>query len=58
MEIEDVVRDSDGTKIIRLNGFNFAFIKELCGLLKSDIRIMFGQFHGNACLPKTIMSIS
>ncbi|MCH82218.1 LINE-1 reverse transcriptase like, partial [Trifolium medium] len=55
-EITRVVKDSDGSKSLGPDGFNFAFIKEFWDLLKFDIRIMFDQFHGNATLPKGILS--
>ncbi|CAJ2635167.1 unnamed protein product [Trifolium pratense] len=55
-EIELVVRLSDGNKSPGPDGFNFAFVKKFWELLKGDIRIMFDQFHGNACLPKSLLS--
>jgi hypothetical protein len=51
-----VVCGCDGSKSPGPDGFNFAFIKEFWDLLKGEIRIMFDQFHGNACLPKDICS--
>jgi hypothetical protein len=38
------------------DGFNFAFLKRFWELLKGDIRVMFDQFHGNSCLPKSLLS--
>jgi hypothetical protein len=38
------------------DGFNFAFLKRFWELLKGDIRVMFNQFHGNSCLPKSLLS--
>ncbi|WJX24305.1 hypothetical protein P8452_13428 [Trifolium repens] len=55
-EISDVVKECDGTKSPGPDGFNFAFIKELWDLMKHDIRIMLDQFHGNACLPRSLLS--
>ncbi|WJX68716.1 hypothetical protein P8452_53059 [Trifolium repens] len=55
-EITSVVRDCDGSKSPEPDGFNFAFIKEFWDLMKYEIGVMFDQFHGNACLPKGIMS--
>jgi hypothetical protein len=55
-EITDAVRGCDGTKSPGPEGFNFAFIKEFWELMRSDIRILFDQFHGNARLPKSICS--
>ncbi|MCI00850.1 transposon TX1 putative protein, partial [Trifolium medium] len=55
-EINEVVRGCDGSKIPGTDGFNFAFIKKFWDLMKNDIRIMFDQFHGNACLPKGLLS--
>ncbi|MCH80954.1 LINE-1 reverse transcriptase like, partial [Trifolium medium] len=55
-EITAVVKECDGSKSPGPDGFNFAFIKEFWDLLKVDVRIMFDQFHGNACLPKGLFS--
>jgi hypothetical protein len=55
-EIEEVVRCSDGNKCPGPDGFNFAFLKKFWGMLKGDFRIMFDQFHGNSCLPKSLLS--
>jgi hypothetical protein len=55
-EIEDVVRCSDGNKSPGPDGFNFAFLKKFWVMLKGDLRIMFDQFHGNSCLPKSFLS--
>ncbi|GAU26515.1 hypothetical protein TSUD_361480 [Trifolium subterraneum] len=55
-EIEEVVKKSDGNKSPDLDGFNFAFIKSCWNLMKGEVRIMFDQFHGNASLPKCLMS--
>jgi hypothetical protein len=55
-EIEEVVMLSDGNKSTGSDGFNFAFVKTFWSLLKSEVRIMFDQFHGNACLPKGLLS--
>jgi hypothetical protein len=55
-EIEEVVRCSDGNKSPGPDGFNFAFVKKFWDMLKGDIRIMFDQFHGNSCLPKSFLS--
>ncbi|KAK2444918.1 hypothetical protein QL285_015908 [Trifolium repens] len=55
-EISEVVKGSDGSKSPGPDGFNFAFIKEFWELLKGDVRILFDQFHGNSCLPKSICS--
>jgi hypothetical protein len=55
-EIEEVVRCSDGNKSPGPDGFNFAFLKKFWGMLKSDIRIMFDQFHGNSSLPQSFLS--
>ncbi|KAK2385146.1 hypothetical protein QL285_072415 [Trifolium repens] len=55
-EIEEVVRCSDGNKSPGPDGFNFAFVKNFWNLLKGDIRILFDQFHGNSCLPKSFLS--
>jgi hypothetical protein len=40
-EIERVVKDSDGSNSPRLDGFNFAFIKEFWDLMREGIRILF-----------------
>ncbi|KAK2416868.1 hypothetical protein QL285_039220 [Trifolium repens] len=40
-EIEEVVRECDGSKCSGPDGFNFAFIKEFWDLMKFDIRIFF-----------------
>jgi hypothetical protein len=55
-EITEVVRGSDGSKSPGPDGFNFAFIKEFWDLIKGDVRLMFDQFHDNACLPKGMFS--
>ncbi|KAK2449806.1 hypothetical protein QL285_008962 [Trifolium repens] len=55
-EITEVVTSCDGNKSPGPDGFNFAFIKEFWDLLKGDVRIMFDQFHGNSCLPKSLCS--
>jgi hypothetical protein len=55
-EIEEVVKSSDGNKSPGPDGFNFSFLKKFWELLKGDIRIMFDQFHGNSCLPKSFLS--
>ncbi|MCH87373.1 LINE-1 reverse transcriptase like, partial [Trifolium medium] len=55
-EIEDVVKNSDGNKCSGPDGFNYAFLKKFWELLKGDIQIMFDQFHGNSCLPKSLLS--
>jgi hypothetical protein len=55
-EITEAVKDCDGSKSPGPDGFNFTFIKEFWDLIKVDIRIMFDQFHGNACLPKGMCS--
>ncbi|WJX57524.1 hypothetical protein P8452_43075 [Trifolium repens] len=55
-EIEDVVLNSDGNKSLGPNGFNFAFVKTFWSMLKGEVRVMFDQFHGNACLPRGLLS--
>ncbi|MCH93789.1 transposon TX1 putative protein, partial [Trifolium medium] len=55
-EIEHVVRRSDGNKSPGPDGYNFAFIKSFWSLIKGEVRIMFDQFHGNASLPKSLLS--
>jgi hypothetical protein len=55
-EITAVVKDCDGAKSPGPDGFNFAFIKEFWEVMKYEVRIMFDQFHGNACLPKGLLS--
>ncbi|GAU21871.1 hypothetical protein TSUD_33680 [Trifolium subterraneum] len=55
-EIQEVVSASDGNKCPGPDGFNYAFLKKFWELLKGDIRIMFDQFHGNSCLPKSFLS--
>ncbi|GAU38652.1 hypothetical protein TSUD_276920 [Trifolium subterraneum] len=54
-EIQEVVANSDGSKSPGPDGFNFSFLKKFWELLKGDIRIMFDQFHGNSCLPKSLL---
>jgi len=41
VEIEAVVRDSDGGKSPGPDGYNFAFIKEFWYLIKDEVRIFF-----------------
>ncbi|GAU24549.1 hypothetical protein TSUD_148900 [Trifolium subterraneum] len=55
-EIKEVVWCSDGNKSPGPDGFNFAFLKNFWELLRGDIRSMFDQFHGNSCLPKSLLS--
>ncbi|MCI18625.1 transposon TX1 putative protein, partial [Trifolium medium] len=55
-EIEEVVKRSDGNKSPGPDGFNFSFIKSFWYLLKGEVRILFDQFHGNASLPKSLLS--
>jgi hypothetical protein len=55
-EITEVVKECDGSKSPRPDGFNFTFFKEFWDLLEGDVRIMFDQFHGNSCLPKSMCS--
>ncbi|KAK2434404.1 hypothetical protein QL285_019560 [Trifolium repens] len=55
-EIEEVVKLSDGNKSLGPDGFNFTFIKTFLSVLKGEVRIFFDQFHGNARLPKSLMS--
>ncbi|GAU23240.1 hypothetical protein TSUD_172690 [Trifolium subterraneum] len=55
-EITEAIKDCDGSKSPGPDGFNFAFIKEFWDLMKHDVRIMFDQFHGNDCLPKSLSS--
>jgi hypothetical protein len=56
VEIEEVVKLSDGNKSPGPDGFNFTFIKTFWPLLKAEVRIFFDQFHGNARLPKSLLS--
>jgi hypothetical protein len=55
-EIEEVVQCSDGNKSPGPDGFNFAFLKNFWDLIKGEIQILFDQFHGNSCLPKSFLS--
>jgi len=54
VEIEAVVRDSDGSKSPGPDDFNFAFIKDVWYLLKGKVYIMFDQLHANEVLPKSM----
>ncbi|MCH95019.1 transposon TX1 putative protein, partial [Trifolium medium] len=54
-EIHKVVIESDGDKSPGPDGFNFAFVKSCWELLKSEIRILFDQFHGIGNLPKSFL---
>ncbi|PNY14484.1 cysteine-rich receptor-like protein kinase, partial [Trifolium pratense] len=56
VEIEDVVKAANGTKSPGPDGLVFAFIKSFWALMKYEVRIMFDQFHGNECLPKSLLS--
>jgi len=38
------------------DGFSGAFFKEFWYLLKNEVLIMFGQFHGNEVLPRCFLS--
>jgi hypothetical protein len=55
-EIHLVVKESDGSKSLGPNDFNFAFLKRCWDILKGEIRIMFDQFHGIGSLPKCLLS--
>jgi len=55
LEIEAVVKDSDGDKSPGPDGFNFAFIKEFWYLIKDEVRIMFDQFHANGTLARGML---
>jgi len=56
LEIQAVVRDSDGNKSPGPDGYNFAFVKEFWYLIKFEVRIVFDQFHANELLPKSMMA--
>jgi hypothetical protein len=56
VEIEAVVRESDGGKSPGPDGYNFAFVNEFWYLIKDEVRIMFDQFHANEALPKGMLS--
>ncbi|KAK2372487.1 hypothetical protein QL285_073613 [Trifolium repens] len=56
LEIEEAVRDCDGSKCPGPDGFNLAFIKEFWDLMKHEVRIMFDQFSGNDCVPNCLSS--
>ena len=56
LEIEEVIKSSDGSKSPGPDGFNFSFFKEFWYLLKHEIRIMFDQFHANETIPKSFLS--
>jgi hypothetical protein len=55
-EIEEVVMYSDGNKSPGPDDYNFAFVKSFWYLIKGEVRILFDQFHGNAKLPKGLLS--
>jgi hypothetical protein len=55
-EIHTVVRESDGNKCPGPDDFNFAFLKNYWEVIKSEIRILFDQFHGIGVLPKSLLS--
>lgn len=55
VEIESVVRDSNGNKSTGSDGYNFVFVKECLYLIKDEVRIMFDQFHANEMLPKSML---
>lgn len=56
MEIEAVVKDSEGDKSPGPDGYNFAFIKEFWYLIKGEVMIMFDQFHANGVLPRGMLA--
>jgi len=56
VEIEAVVKESDGNKSPGPDGFNFGFVKEFWYLIKDEVRIMFDQFHGNEEIPKSMLA--
>lgn len=49
IEIEEVMKESDGNKSLGPNSFNFAFIKSL-------VKIMFDQFHANEVILKSLLA--
>jgi hypothetical protein len=55
-EITNVMISYDGSKSLGPDEFNFAFVKEFWDLVKYDVQILFDQFHGNDCLPKSMCS--
>jgi hypothetical protein len=55
-EIERVIIECNGNKSSGPDGFNFNFIKSFWSLLSGEIQNLFDQFHGNATLPKDILS--
>ena len=54
IEIEKVVKESDGNKSPEPDGFNFVFTKDFWYLMKDGERIMFDQFYGNSVLPRSL----
>jgi hypothetical protein len=56
LEIEAVVRESDGSKSPGPDGFNFAFVKEFWYLIKDEVGIMFDQFYASEVLPKNMLA--
>jgi hypothetical protein len=57
VEIETMVKNSDGHKILGSDGFNFPFSRSFGTLyMKHKIRIMFDQFHANKIIPKGFLS--
>jgi hypothetical protein len=57
-EIEEVVKDCEGSKCPGPDGFNFAFIKEFWDLMKHEVRIFFNQFHGIDGIPNCVCPFS
>ena len=55
-EIEGVLAECDGDKSPGPDGFNFAFVKKFWYLIKSEVHIMFDQFHGNEMIPKAMLA--
>jgi hypothetical protein len=52
LEIEKVVKESDGNNSPGQDGFNCAFFKKFWYLIKNEVRIFFDQFHGNEVFPR------
>nr|KYP31178.1 Transposon TX1 uncharacterized [Cajanus cajan] len=54
-EVCCLIRESDGDKSPRPDGFNFAFLKRFWSLMKVDVMDLLAEFHTNK-VPKALLS--
>jgi hypothetical protein len=55
-EVRGVVDEANGKKSPEPDGFNFAFLKSLWGIIGNDIMAFLEEFHSNGKLSKALTS--